>query len=135
MEALLNQLIQLLKTAGPWIILATTFIETAFFVGLLIPAEAVVLLGGALAATGEFQLKHVILATSCGAFLGDQAGYTLGRFGGNRVVASGGYFARVWGVYEPIAAKLFRKQAIVSVSLARFISFVRTLMPWFANSL
>lgn len=133
MEALLNQLIRLLVQVGPWIVFATTFVETAFFVGLLIPAEAVVLLGGALAATGEFALSHVIAATFFGALLGDQAGFMLGKFGGNRVVASDGYIAHIWKYYEPFAARLFRKHAAVSVSIARFISFVRTLMPWFAG--
>lgn len=133
MEALLEKLVPLVLKVGPEIVFATTFVETSIFVGLIIPAEAVVLLAGALAALGQFSLSHVLLATCGGAFLGDQTGYALGRFGGNRVVMRGGYISSVWHYYEPIAARLFRRRAAVSVTLARFISFVRTLMPWFAG--
>ena len=133
MESILEHLIRLLLAVGPWIVFATTFVETAFFVGLLIPAEATVLLAGALAATGQFSLESVFAGTFCGALLGDQVGYVLGRVGGNRVVARGGRVAWLWHKYEPIAARLFRKHAVMAVTIARFISFVRTLMPWFAG--
>jgi dephospho-CoA kinase len=133
LEALLDQLIRLLIANGPWIVFATTFVETAFFIGLFVPAEAVVIVGSVLAVSGEFSFRSVFAATFFGALLGDQTGYMLGRFGGNRVVASGGPIARVWHKYEPVAARLFRRRAAVSVTMARFISFVRTLMPWFAG--
>lgn len=132
-EALLDQLIRLLLTVGPWIVLVATFVETAFFVGLIIPAEATVLLAAALADAGKFSLTSVFVATFVGAFLGDQTGYVLGRFGGNRVIAREGRIARLWHKYEPVSAQLFRRHAASSVSIARFISFVRTLMPWFAG--
>ena len=133
MEAILEHLIRLLLAVGPWIVFVTTFVETAFFVGLLIPAEATVLLAGALAATGQFSLQSVFAGTFFGALLGDQVGYLLGRHGGNRVVARAGRIAWLWHKYEPVAARLFRRHAVMAVTIARFISFVRTLMPWFAG--
>lgn len=133
MEALLDQLIRLLLTVGPWIVLVATFVETAFFVGLVVPAEATVLLAAALADAGKFSLTSVFVATFVGALLGDQTGYLLGRIGGNRVIAREGALARLWHKYEPVSARLFRRHAASSVSIARFISFVRTLMPWFAG--
>lgn len=133
MEALLDHLIRLLIAVGPWIVFATTFVETAFFIGLVIPAEAVVIVASVLAVSGRFSLESVFAAAFFGALLGDQAGYGLGRFGGNRVISRAGPVARVWRRYEPVAAALFRRHAALSVSMARFISFVRTLMPWFAG--
>jgi dephospho-CoA kinase len=132
-EALIEHLIRLLLTVGPWIVLVATFVETAFFVGLIIPAEATVLLAAALADAGKFSLTSVFVATFVGALLGDQTGYLLGRMGGNRVIAREGAIARLWHKYEPVSARLFRRHAASSVSIARFISFVRTLMPWFAG--
>ena len=107
--------------------------ETAFFIGLLVPAEAIVLLAAVLADHHKFTLTAVISATFCGAFLGDQAGYWVGRLGGTRMIARAGYIGNVWRWYEPITLRLFRQSPIVSVTLARFVSFVRTLMPWFAG--
>ncbi len=124
---------RLLLAVGPWIVFATTFVETAFFVGLLVPAEAVVLLAAALAEDQRFALETVFVATFLGALLGDQVGYVVGRVWGNRVLVKAGRIARLWRWYEPVAAQLFRRHAAFSVSIARFISFVRTLMPWFAG--
>lgn len=133
MEALLEHLLQLLIALGPWIVFAVTFAETAVFIGLLLPAEATVIAAAVLAVNSEFSLRAVLAATFFGGLLGDQTGYFLGRHGGNRVVARGGVVARMWHRYEPVAARLFRRHAITAVSMARFISFVRTLMPWFAG--
>jgi dephospho-CoA kinase len=129
----IEQLTNLLIEAGPWIVLLMTFIETAFFIGLLIPAEPTILIAAFLAERGYFSVWTVLAATFAGGLLGDQAGYLLGRFGGSKIVASEGRIARIWQRHEPRAARLFSKHTSLSVSLARFISFVRTLMPWFAG--
>ena len=64
-----------------------TCAETAFFVGLLIPAEATILVAAFLAERGHFPVQTVLLATFCGGLLGDQIGYALGKYGGTRLVA------------------------------------------------
>lgn len=130
---MVDQLTQLLIEVGPWIVLLVTFVETAFFIGLLIPAEPTILIAAFLAERGYFSVWTVLAATFIGGFLGDQTGYTLGRFGGGKLVAKKGRIARIWARHEPRAARLFSKHTSLSVSLARLISFVRTLMPWFAG--
>jgi dephospho-CoA kinase len=130
---LFQQLLGLLQEAGPWLVLLVTATETAFFIGLLIPAEATVLVAAFLAYQGYFRLEHVLAATLVGAFVGDQLGYLLGRFGGHRVAASSGRVGRLWRRYDRMAQQLFRRRSILAVTVARFISFVRTLMPWFAG--
>ncbi|MEX2281651.1 MAG: dephospho-CoA kinase, partial [Gemmatimonadota bacterium] len=80
-----------------------------------------------------FSVWIVFAATFFGGLLGDQAGYVLGRIGGTRLVAREGRLGRLWRRQAPRAERLFRKHAALSVTLARFISFVRTLMPWFAG--
>jgi dephospho-CoA kinase len=132
-EALLHDIIQLLLRVGPWIVFVVAATETAFFLGLLIPAEAVVLVAAFFADIGYFQIEHVLLATLLGGFTGDQAGYIMGRVYGTRAAARGGRLGRLWRRYEARATLLFRRKSILAVTLARFISFVRTLMPWFAG--
>lgn len=133
MELFFQEILELLHQAGPWLVFAVTASETAFFIGLLVPAEATVLVAAFLANEGYFRLEHVLLATIAGGFVGDQLGYLLGRFGGHRVAASSGRVGRLWRRYERAASALFQRHSILAVSLARFISFVRTLMPWFAG--
>lgn len=133
MELFFQDILALLQRAGPWVVFLVTASETAFFIGLLIPAEATVLVAGFLADQGYFELEHVLLATVAGGLVGDQIGYLLGRYGGRRVAASTGRVGRLWRRYERAASALFRRRSILAVSLARFVSFVRTLMPWFAG--
>ncbi len=133
MSALFEYLVRLLHEVGPWIVFVVTCAETSLFVGLLIPAEATILVAAFLAERGYFPVSTVLAATFLGGLLGDQLGYALGRFGGTRLVAREGRLGRIWRRHEPRAARLFRRHASLSVSLARFISFVRTLMPWFAG--
>jgi membrane-associated protein len=132
-ESLLHDIIPWVLHIGPWVIFLVVAAETAFFLGLLVPAEATVLLGGFLASRGYFELEHVLLATCGGALVGDQLGYVMGRMFGGRVSVREGPIGRLWRRYEARATHLFRRRSILAVAVARFISFVRTLMPWFAG--
>lgn len=133
MEALLHDIIQLLIRVGPWIVFVVAATETAFFLGLLIPAEATVLVAAFMADAGYFRIEDVLLATLLGGLTGDHAGYVLGRVYGRRAAAREGRLGRLWRRYEARATLLFRRKSILAVTTARFISFVRTLMPWFAG--
>jgi dephospho-CoA kinase len=132
-ESLLHDIIQLLISVGPWIVLLVAATETALFIGLLVPAEATVLVAAFMANAGYFDLRQVLLATLIGGLAGDQIGYVLGRTAGRSVTARGGRLGRLWRQHEVRASVLFRQRALLAVTLARFISFVRTLMPWFAG--
>jgi membrane-associated protein len=133
MEALLNDLIGWVIRLGPWIIFLVVCAETAIFLGLLLPVGPIVLLGGFLASRGNFTIPEVLLATCGGAFLGDQIGYAIGRRYGLSVAGRGGVVGRLWRRYETRATALFRRRSLVAISVARFLAFVRTLMPWFAG--
>ncbi|MEN8893419.1 DedA family protein [Planktotalea arctica] len=52
-----------------------------------IPTFAVMLSGGAFAASGDLVLWQVLLTAYVAAILGDQTGFQIGRLGGSRVVA------------------------------------------------
>lgn len=133
MDAFLDDIIPLLIRLGPPVLFLVTMAETALFLGLLIPAEATVLLAGFLAFRGVFGLQEVLAATILGGLVGDQAGYLLGRHGGTRWAARQGRMGQLWRRHERRAKRLFRRHSVFAVTLARFVSFVRTLTPWFAG--
>jgi dephospho-CoA kinase len=132
-DAFLNDIIELLIRVGPWIVFFVTAAETALFLGLLVPAEATVLVAAFMADLGYFDVSDVLLATLLGAFVGDQIGYALGRVHGRRAEVHAGRLGRLWRRHEARATLLFARRSILAISMARFISFVRTLMPWFAG--
>ncbi len=133
MESLLPAIIGLLIKIGPWVVFVVALAETAVFLGLLVPAEATVLIGAFMADQGYFEVEHIFAGAFGGALVGDQVGYLLGRYGGARFAGRGGRLGRVWLRYEVMTANLFRKHAAVAVTLSRFLSFIRTLMPWCAG--
>lgn len=133
MDPFFGQLAPALSRYGPWLVFLMTMLETCCFIGLLIPAEATVLFAAFLSSQGYFAIENVLLATIAGGFLGDQIGYGLGRFGGDRASGSDSSIGRVWRRNEVRAHALFRRQSLLAISAARFVSFVRTLVPWLAG--
>ncbi|MEO5511800.1 MAG: dephospho-CoA kinase [Longimicrobiales bacterium] len=133
MGPFVDQLAPLLSRYGPGLVFAMTLLETACFFGLLVPAEATILLAALLAHQGVFSIEAVFIATFAGGFAGDQIGYALGRFGGSQAASSNGRIGKIWRRNEVRAHSLFRRQAILAISAARFVSFVRTLTPWLAG--
>ena len=133
METFIDQLAPAVTRFGPWFVFAITLLETCCFIGLLLPAEATILLASFLAADSYFSIESVFLAAAAGGFTGDQIGYFLGRYGGGRAAASDGRIGRLWRRHEVRAHALFRRQPLLAISGARFVSFVRTLTPWLAG--
>jgi len=128
-----EDLTTLLITLGPWLVLAMTMAETALFVGLLLPAEATVLLAAFLAEEGLFSLESIAAATVFGAFIGDQIGYVLGRTNRLHIGRRSRRASALRVQYQGAVTDLFRRHSAAAVTVGRFISFVRTLMPWFAG--
>lgn len=58
---------------------ALVFLEAAAFVGLVVPGETALLVGGVLAARGSLSLPLLAILVATAAVLGDSAGYALGR--------------------------------------------------------
>ena len=118
---------------GPWIVYLVTMLETAAFIGLLIPSGPTILFAAFLASTDFFRLVYVIAATLLGGFSGDQIGYWMGRRYGTGKLTKSGRIGRLWARHENRAEALFRQHSVLAVSFARCIAFVRTIMPWFAG--
>ncbi|MGH7507311.1 MAG: DedA family protein, partial [Longimicrobiales bacterium] len=118
---------------GPWVVFLVTMLETAAFIGLVIPSGPTILFAAFLATTRYFALEHVVLATLLGGLTGDQIGYWLGRRYGVRGMGRGGRLGRLWYRHEQRAITLFRRHSVLAVSFARCVAFVRTIMPWFAG--
>ncbi|MBP2324762.1 membrane protein DedA with SNARE-associated domain [Kibdelosporangium banguiense] len=71
---------------SPWlyaVLIAVSFLDSFL---PLIPSEAVVIVAGVYAGTGQTNIVLVIAATTLGAFLGDLVPYTVGRLLGVRVL-------------------------------------------------
>lgn len=123
------QLTEALITLGPWVVLLMTFAETAFITGFFVPALPTIMLACLLALEGHFGLGGVVLATVSGGALGDSTGFWVGRRGGRRLLEGGGRIRELARRGERRTTAIMDRHSLLGVSLARCVSFVRTLMP------
>jgi membrane protein DedA with SNARE-associated domain len=128
-----DRVLELLPTYGPWVLFALTFLETSFVTGMVVPAGVATSMGVVLALEGELDLAHVVVAVLLGGAAGDTAGYWVGWFFGERVVAGEGWWGRLLRRRDPALDRWYGRNPAYSVTFARLISFVRTLMPMAAG--
>ncbi len=133
MDPLTGQLLEQLETYGPWLLFALTFLETCFLWGLVVPAGVAISVGTVLALAGTLELPQVVGAALVGGALGDSAGYWVGRAAGERVLAGRGPWARAVRRHQDDLGRFFGRHPSYSVSVARLVSFVRTVMPMAAG--
>jgi len=107
--------------------------------GMPLPGESLVIASGFLASRGDINIVLLIGAIWSAAVLGDNIGYSIGRYGGRHLVLRHG--ARV-GITEPRLAKVesvFSRYGGEIVMVARFFVGLRQLngliagtvaMPW-----
>jgi len=88
----MGQLAETLLSLSGWSALAVLFIlpalEAPAFLGLVLPGELALLLGGVLAHQDRLSLPAALAAGTAGALAGDSAGYWIGRRWGPRLLAS-----------------------------------------------
>ncbi|WP_433281118.1 DedA family protein [Micromonospora sp. CA-244673] len=132
----MDRVLDLLVALPPALVLALVFLlpalEASTFLGLVVPGEIAVLVGGVLAHEGRLPLWAVILAAVAGAAVGDQAGYLVGRRYGRRLLARvPRRFARSGELSR--ALELVRRRGALAVVLGRWAAALRALVPGLAG--
>lgn len=115
-----------LSIPGPLAIAAVLFLaaaETALLVGLFIPGEIAVILGGVLAARAHVSLAGVLAASIAGPIIGDSIGYFLGRKYGERL-----FRKRLRKRWQQ-ARDWIKKRGAPAVAFGRFAAFLRSVVP------
>ncbi len=122
---------------GPWgyvIVFAGAALESSAFLGFLVPGETLVILAGALAAAGLFDVSTLGGVVAAGAIIGDSIGYELGRHLGGRWLATRGGWAERYRDRVATVQELFRGHGGKAVLFGRFIGFLRALTPFVAGA-
>jgi len=110
------------------------FLETGAFVGLLVPGETVVIVGGVVAGQGHIDLVALLGLTWICAFTGDLTGYALGRRLGRRFLLEHG--PRVH-ITEPRLIRVetfFARYGLATILIGRFVGLVRPIAPFLAGT-
>jgi membrane protein DedA with SNARE-associated domain len=125
------------NTLGAWTYLLVgvfAFAETGAFVGLVVPGETVMTLGGAVAGQGAIDLYLLIAIAWFAAWAGDTTSFFVGRRLGRGFVLEHG--PRVGISHERFerVEDYFSRHGGKTIFIGRFISLVRALAPFIAGS-
>ena len=123
----------LLESYGPWALFALAILETCFVTGLVVPSGTAAAFAAAVAADGPPEWIPIVVAITAGGWIGDWVGYAIGRAAGPGLVEGEGWVGRLFRRHQEVAGRFLGRHPFYSVTVARLVSFVRTLMPMSAG--
>jgi len=123
-----------LAAAGPFaplLVFLLASAESAAFMGLFVPGELAVILGGVAAGTGSVSLWVMIPAAVAGAIVGDSIGYRLGKTLGPSLL----HRKRLAKLARQMdrAGSLLSQRGWWALVVARFASVLRAVVPFAAG--
>jgi undecaprenyl-diphosphatase len=128
--AFIGGLLEWLHSLPGHLALAAIFLfpalEASAFLGVLVPGEAAILVGGALAASGRIPLALALAAAILGAIVGDTVGYSVGKRWGKKMMPR---LSRRRARRLDQAQRLLRDRPGWAIVLGRFPPGVRTFVP------
>src|SRR3954453_22668562 len=134
----LQQILEDVSNAlGAWTYLLVgvfAFAETGAFVGLVVPGETVMLLGGAVAGQGAISIYVLIAIAWFSAWAGDTTSFYIGRrLGRDFVIRHGPRFGISHERFEKVE-DYFSRHGGKTIFIGRFISLIRAFAPFVAGS-
>ena len=125
----------ILHLAGPLVLVvvfALPALEASTLLGIVVPGELALVLGGVLAHQGRVPLVAAVVAGAAGAVVGDSVGYAVGRRVGERLLAHlPGRLVQPRQIER--ATALVRRLGGRAVFIGRFTAALRALVPGLAG--
>lgn len=116
------------KAAGYIGLFGIVFAETGLFIGFFLPGDSLLFTAGILASQGYLNIWLTCLILFCGALVGDNVGYQIGKHAGPKLFTKPKSF-----LFNPEHLKrshdFFDKHGGKAVIIARFVPVIRTFSP------
>jgi membrane-associated protein len=122
---------------GSWtyvLVPALAFLETGAFVGLVVPGETAIVVGGVVAERGEVALPALIGLVWVAALAGDTVSFLLGRRFGRPFLDAHGARLGIRPVQVDQVERFFARHGGKAVLVGRFVGILRALTPFVAGS-
>ena len=107
---------------GYWAVFVGIALEN---MGIPLPGETIVIVGGFLAGSGELNYWLVLATAIAGAVLGDNFGYWVGRSGGWQLLVKIGNIFNIQEQQLEQAKDRYSRNAAQAVFLGRFVTILR----------
>jgi membrane-associated protein len=124
-----DKALQLFEAHGYLLLFAASLAENLFVVGLAVPGDVIVVIGGALLAQADLTVSGVLVSVIAGVIIGANTSYWIGRRGGMALVDRRVGHPRV----ERVEA-YFRGHGAKTVFLAAFVAGIKNLVPTVAGA-
>ena len=118
----LDNLQEIARLYGYWAVFVGIAVEN---MGIPLPGETIVIVGGFLAGSGELNYWLILSSAIAGAVLGDNFGYWVGRAGGWQLLVK---IAHIFGIQEhklEQAKDRYSQNAAQAVFFGRFVTILR----------
>ena len=134
---MLDRLVNFVDLIGPWgylVIFAVVMLECQALLGLFLPGESLVLVGGFLSSQGVLDPATLVVVISLAAIVGDSIGYQLGRALGFEWLARHGRRLRVRQENLDRVGAFMSRHGGKAVFASHFTHLMRALMPFVAGA-
>ncbi len=136
MVAIIEQLVEWVgpafAVAGYYIVFAGVFADRSAFLGLIIPGDVVLAVGGVYAARHDLTLPAVMAVGAAAGLGGESVGYWLGRRYGARLLRRIPILNR-WADDLTKAEDFFGRNGGKTVFIGRYVSVAGTFLPFVAG--
>jgi undecaprenyl-diphosphatase len=121
------------STAGYAIVPVAMFLESAAFLGVLVPGDVILAVAGVYAARGEMAVPLVVALGVLGATAGEITGYWIGRRFGESLIARLPFSQRIARRLDRARASL-RRNAGKTIVIGRFATGIAGTVPFAAGT-
>jgi membrane-associated protein len=119
-------------TAGYAIVAGAVLLERSIFLGLIVPGDVILALGGVYAGREDMDLAAVIAIGTVAAIIGESIGYMLGRRYGRALIQRIPLVRRLDKRFED-AQGYFRKHGGITVAVGRYATAAGAFVPFVAG--
>ncbi|MGZ4105028.1 MAG: DedA family protein, partial [Actinomycetota bacterium] len=119
-------------TAGYPLIGVAVLLERSMFLGLIVPGDVILALGGVYAGRAQLNLVVVIAIGTGAAIAGESVGYWLGRRYGRALIKRIPLVRRLDSKFDD-AQRYFRKRGGITVAIGRYATAAGAFVPFIAG--
>jgi len=118
----------LIRTVGPYGLMAVVFAETGLLVGFFLPGDSLLITAGLFAARGDLDIRMLVPSLIFAAVVGNATGYAIGKRTGKALYSRPDslLFRRE---HLQMTHEYYEKHGGKTIILAQFIPILRTFAP------